>query len=203
MRYLRCKETAKLLRVRLKKEFPGTKFSVRSDVYAGGASIRVEYTDGPALKDVEAVCNEYNGSGFDGMIDMKIHYQHYILPDGQVCLYKSPGTVGSGGYKDKIDNELPEGAEAVSFGADYVFVNKNNTVKRIVSAIKWIEKKYPETKGLFGIYENPDDKTGSICNRRWLDNQGHSHEAREINNELYEIVNQNKPSAIGPIRINN
>ena len=121
MRYLRCKETAKLLRVRLKKEFPGTKFSVRSDVYAGGASIRVEYTDGPALKDVEAVCNEYNGSGFDGMIDMKIHYQHYILPDGQGCLYKSPGTVGSGGYKDKIDNELPEGAEAVSFGADYVF----------------------------------------------------------------------------------
>ena len=41
VRYLTCAETAKLARAALKQAFPGVRFSVRSDTYAGGASIHV------------------------------------------------------------------------------------------------------------------------------------------------------------------
>lgn len=67
-------ETAKLLRKALKDGFPGVKFSVRSDSYAGGASIRVRYEDGPFKKDVEAVAKQFAGASFDGMIDLKSYH---------------------------------------------------------------------------------------------------------------------------------
>ena len=40
-RYLTCAETAKLVRKALKEAFPDVKFSVRSNVYSGGASLSV------------------------------------------------------------------------------------------------------------------------------------------------------------------
>jgi hypothetical protein len=61
--------TAAMLRKALKAAFPGVKFSVRSQTYSGGASIDVEYTDGPALSDVEALCDTYRKVDFDGMTD--------------------------------------------------------------------------------------------------------------------------------------
>ena len=71
--YLTLKETAKLLRAALKKNFPGVKFSVRSESFAGGSAIRVSYTDGPLQKAVEKVVNCYAYGGFDGMIDLSFH----------------------------------------------------------------------------------------------------------------------------------
>ncbi|NIN00470.1 MAG: hypothetical protein GTO24_21030 [candidate division Zixibacteria bacterium] len=47
-------EVAKIVRKVLKKEFPETRFSVRTRKYAGGASIDVEWWDGPVQKEVEA-----------------------------------------------------------------------------------------------------------------------------------------------------
>jgi hypothetical protein len=88
-------ETAKLLRKALKDAFPRVKFRVRSDSYAGGASIRVRYEDGPFKKDVEAVAQKFAGASFDGMIDLKSYH----------------------------DSEY-EG-RTVSWGADYVFVDRN------------------------------------------------------------------------------
>ena len=49
-KYLSCAETAKLVRTALKKNFPGVKFSVRSSVYSGGASIDVSWMLGLLLK---------------------------------------------------------------------------------------------------------------------------------------------------------
>ena len=43
MRYLTCAETAKLIRKDLKKNFPKIKFSVMSNTYSMGASIRVNW----------------------------------------------------------------------------------------------------------------------------------------------------------------
>ena len=128
------------------------------------------------------------------MTDYKYNVHHCILPDGTLVLAgaEAPYYVNQG----VDENKLPEGAEMVSLGCDWVRVSKDNTIKRIVNAIKWIEKKYPETKGLFGIYENPDNETGSISNNRWLDNQGWTQCARDINNELYNIVYNNAPSII-------
>lgn len=42
-------EAAKQLRTELKREFPATKFRVRTDRFSGGESIDVHWRDGPAL----------------------------------------------------------------------------------------------------------------------------------------------------------
>ena len=62
--YLSCTETAKLVRAALKEAFPSVKFSVRSKSYAGGASIRVFWTDKPPTEDVEKVARGFQGSRF-------------------------------------------------------------------------------------------------------------------------------------------
>ncbi len=87
-KYLSCKDTAKLVREALKAAFPGQKFSVTSDTYAGGASIRVQWVDGPTVKEVDAVTDRYRRSDFDGMTD-STHYRgdtRIALPDGEVEL---------------------------------------------------------------------------------------------------------------------
>ena len=123
--YISVTSTAKLIRVALKKAFPAVKFSVRSDSYAGGASIRVKWLDGPLAKEVEKVVKSYSSGGFDGSIDMKYSSDEWLMPDGSVSLAKSRGTVGSMGYVSAYDYPAPgPGAKLVHFGANYVFCNR-------------------------------------------------------------------------------
>lgn len=112
MKYLTCAETAKLVRQALKESFPSVKFSVRSDTYAGGASIDVHYTDGPKTSDVERVARHFNGSYFDGMIDYKGSIYHAL--DGE-----------------KID-----------LGADFVFVNRSYSDAMIQSGLDALYEKH-------------------------------------------------------------
>jgi len=119
-KYLSCAETAKLVRTALKKNFPEVKFSVRSNVYSGGASIDVSWVLGPTTKEVDAVAGQYESAGFDGSIDMETHYDHWLLPDGSTIVKHGPGTQGSKGYIPAIDNPMPPGAIPVTFGAHYV-----------------------------------------------------------------------------------
>jgi hypothetical protein len=79
--YMKPADTAKLVRKALKESFPGVKFSVRTSTYAGGASVRVGWNDGPAPKLVEAVAGAFAGSYFDGMIDYKGSKYHTL--DGE------------------------------------------------------------------------------------------------------------------------
>jgi Large polyvalent protein associated domain 29 len=104
-RYLTCAETAKLLRAQLKRDFPGQKFSVRSDTYAGGASIRVRWTDGPKRADVDKVCQLYAGASFDGMIDLKSYHTSWLRDE---------------------EGEPQE----VHFGADFVFTDRDVSPER-------------------------------------------------------------------------
>jgi conjugative element/phage-associated large polyvalent protein len=84
-RYISVTDTAKLVRAALKAAFPGVKFSVRSDKYAGGASIDVSWIDGPAEKDVEKITDRYRGAQFDGMQDLKTYHSTLLAgPDGKV-----------------------------------------------------------------------------------------------------------------------
>jgi Large polyvalent protein associated domain 29 len=80
-RYISCVETAELIRVELKKNFPGIKFSVKSRSYANGASIDVYWNDGPGRPSVERITRKFQGSSFDGMTDSK-SYHHSEL-DGE------------------------------------------------------------------------------------------------------------------------
>jgi hypothetical protein len=79
--YLSCAETAKLVRKALKADFPGTKFSVRSSTYAGGASISVRWTDGPRTETIEGTLGLYAGASFDGMQDLKEYHDTLLMTD--------------------------------------------------------------------------------------------------------------------------
>lgn len=152
-RYLPCAATAKLVRAALKQHFPGVRFGVRSHTYAGGASINVEWTDGPTVKAVEGVAKQYEGSNFDGMIDLKHHRQHWLLPNGRVVVQSDPGTEGSRGAHPAVKGPGTEfaeitGAVLVSLGADYVFCHREVSPAALEAAIVEVrrigEKERPE-----------------------------------------------------------
>jgi hypothetical protein len=93
-KYLSCAETAKIIRKELKTNFPKIKFSVRSSVYSGGSSIRIQWVDGPSEKAVEKVAKPFRGATFDAYTDSK----SYV----------------AGEYE----------GEAVHFGSDYIFCTR-------------------------------------------------------------------------------
>jgi len=99
--YVSVADTAKLVRQALKREFPGEKFSVRSNRYSGGASIDVGWTDGPQAGEVDKAVQPYSGAGFDSMQDMKTSHASWLYPDGSV------------------GDSAGDGARRVHFMADY------------------------------------------------------------------------------------
>ncbi len=94
-KYYDVAETAKLVRAALKKNFPGVKFSVRSERYAGGSSINVRWVLGPTTKEVDAIAGQFESREFDGSIDMATIKDHWLLPDGSVSIRDNQGTEGS------------------------------------------------------------------------------------------------------------
>ena len=125
LRHINVVDTAKLVRARLKDEFPGAEFRVRSRRHAGGAAMSVVWTDGPIAADVKAITSQYEAARFDGMIDMKVEQDHFLLPDGSVQIRYAGGTETNLGTLQtvdnrRMDNELPPGVERVRFGADHI-----------------------------------------------------------------------------------
>lgn len=119
--YVSTTNTAKLIRVALKARFPKTKFSVRSDKYAGGSSIRVGWTDGPTVALVDAVVQPFAGSGFDGMTDSKYNVGAWLMPDGSAEIRKVDAHYGA----DRAECAAKsDGAIPVSFAADFVFTDR-------------------------------------------------------------------------------
>ena len=164
--YLSCAETAKLIRKALKEKFPKEKFSVRSSVYAGGASIDVGWTDGVAYEGVNDLIKQFAGAGFDGMIDYKFYKDHWILPDGSVVLARSEGSSCTGGYNPSVKNEKPhQDAKKVSFGADYVFANRTISEEVMEKVAKTIAKKYEIEFVSMDSY--PNDNFLSQQNNNW------------------------------------
>lgn len=126
VRYLTVTETAKLVRLALAKNFPNTKFSVRSESYSGGASINISWTDGERAKVVEAVAKGFEGRSFDGMNDLATCQDSWLLPDGEADLAYRPESYGGSKPGFVSDAPHPE-AELVHFGANYVFCNRHIT----------------------------------------------------------------------------
>jgi hypothetical protein len=59
------KDDAKEIRQALKKQFPLTKFSVRSSGYSMGSSIRVSWLDGPTKKEIEEIAKSKKQVSYD------------------------------------------------------------------------------------------------------------------------------------------
>lgn len=83
--YVSATDTAKLVKKALKTEFPGTKFSVRTAKYAGGASLDVHWTEGPTTPKVDAVLKSFEGSEPDTSGDFCDPVTHE--KDGQQIQY--------------------------------------------------------------------------------------------------------------------
>jgi len=110
--YLSCAETAVMIRSVLKESFPGVKFSVRSSVYSGGASININYQDGPNVDAVKSAVSIFEASYFDGSIDYK--GLNFTAIDGQ----------------------------EVRFGCDFVFVNRKVSDEVYAAAIDALYEKF-------------------------------------------------------------
>lgn len=108
--YVSCADTAKLIRKALKEAFPEVKFSVKSSVYAGGASIRINWSEGPTKGQVEAVGNRFKGADFDAMTDSKSYRGHAM--DGQ----------------------------PISFGADFIFISRETPAEKIEALTSIFER---------------------------------------------------------------
>jgi hypothetical protein len=61
---------SKSIKAELKKNFPNTKFSVRSESFAGGNAVRVEWTEGESEEQVKSIVDKYQYGSFNGMIDL-------------------------------------------------------------------------------------------------------------------------------------
>ena len=68
---------AKNIRKELKAAFPETKFSVKSETFSMGHAVRISWTDGPTVRQVEAVADKYEAGKFDGMDD---YYTYTTTP---------------------------------------------------------------------------------------------------------------------------
>lgn len=147
-KYLTCAETAKIVRTALKEAFPKIKFSVRSHVYAGGATIDISYTDGPQQKVVERVAKAFEGATFDGMTDYK---------GGKVHEFKG---------------------QPVHFGSDYVFVKQEFSPERLkvvedaLTALSDIERNNLDFKlrvgrAAHGNHGGRDPFLSENSDRRW------------------------------------
>ncbi len=72
--YFTTKQAAAIIRQELKKAFPGIKFSVRTNFYSMGSHVSVSYADGPTVRAVEEITDQFYGRGFDGMTDSTTYH---------------------------------------------------------------------------------------------------------------------------------
>lgn len=136
--YISYKETAKLIRLALKKAFPKVKFSVRMD----GQSINIGWTDGPTDKMVNNITSAFSGTGVDGMIDMRYSFTSFILADGTVVTGNTSGTTGSGGCVVARMVEVPAGAREVCFSTDFVFTTRRISDNILSGALATYRDRY-------------------------------------------------------------
>jgi hypothetical protein len=120
-------ETAKFIRKDLKDNFPNIKFSVRSESYAGGGAIRIDWTNGVPEKDVKAIVDKYSSVSFDGMIDMSYGIWQWVK-DGKIVGTGSDGTGDSRGGVNAWGQKPPvDGAYKCIFNGGYVTTNRKIT----------------------------------------------------------------------------
>lgn len=167
MDYIDTVEIAKMIRKELKEKVPGIKFSVRSDKYSGGSSIDVSWPDGPTEKEIEKIVGKYNGSGFDGMIDLKYNNNHWQLPNREIVLAGTQGTEGSMGSMPSWETEKPHpDAKPVRLSVDYIFCNRKVNTDIYNNVIMDLAERYGiktegrTAEGLF--YERPQNSSQDL-----------------------------------------
>ena len=75
------------LKTELTRAFPGIRFSVKSESYSGGSSLRVSWQFGPTTAQVQPFADKYKEGSFDGMTDSYHHNHENVWPSvfGGAC----------------------------------------------------------------------------------------------------------------------
>jgi hypothetical protein len=130
-RWIPTTEVAKLIRTVLKAQFPGVKFSVRSDKYSGGSAIDINWTDGPTQKSVDALTAVFAGARFDGMIDLAYSADQWLCAEHGVRVshisghsYAQEDPNGTGEGNGIASSRCCAEAELVHMGVSYVFAHR-------------------------------------------------------------------------------
>jgi hypothetical protein len=119
--YLDPVDVAKLLREKLKQQFPGVKFRIRTSKYAGGSSIDIRWIGGPSRDEVDAIADRYQFADFCGMNDLKLHRQNWLLPDGSMSIAFRGASSRDGDYPESVIADPPSAqALLIGGGADYI-----------------------------------------------------------------------------------
>lgn len=131
-------ETAAIIRDELKKKFPTTKFSVRSQKYSGGSSINIYWTDGASGVDVDEFTKQFEGASYDGGQDMKIY--HNSTWNGQevkwgvdfISTYRSYSKESLEAWSNKISKELDcESLKVLQHGDGSPYLEETNQRVRV------------------------------------------------------------------------
>lgn len=159
--HLDTADAAKCIRATLKARFPSVKFSVRTSRYSGGSSVRVDWTDGPTDAMVTAICDRFEGKGFDGMIDLSYYKDIYLLPDGSAEYASSSGTEGSMGVRPAYSEWKPSPDAIRVSPSCYVFCQRSFSLEFMQRAIAGYARKFPGcplaeaiNSGKVGVREN-------------------------------------------------
>lgn len=159
--FISAKETAKLVRARLKKVFPGVKFSVRTDGGSTYSSIRIKWQDGPAANAVDAVVQAFEGSQFDGSVDLRTGVKHWLDSDGVPHIATTDGTEGSGGVITAEREWMPTpDCKLVSFGVDHIFTSRAMSEKFVTRLLSKLERDGMPDNTLY--CQTYDDGTAAI-----------------------------------------
>lgn len=118
------KTAAKEIKSKLKQLYPGTKFSVSSEHYAGGNAIRLHWNLGPTTKQVEAIADRYQEGNFDGMTDSYNYDSTLVMADSGE--FKALG--GAKYVTCSRSYESLEEAQAIDSTAKKILWNSENTL---------------------------------------------------------------------------
>jgi hypothetical protein len=93
------------IRRELKKAYPTIKFSVTSECFSMGNSVRIHWTDGPTADQIDSIVKKYQFGNFDGMKDL-YEYDNHIDGLSQVKYVQTSRTISDVikmDVKDKIE----------------------------------------------------------------------------------------------------
>lgn len=129
--YVDVTEIAKVVRAKLKAAYPGTKFSVRSSKYAGGASIHINYVDGPDTREVDQMLRPLASVKSFNMDDT-VNYGATVLDDGRV----------------------------VYSGANYIFAQRTHSRQALEAAVALHERLWPGSTAGVEVVEYESGNAG-------------------------------------------
>ena len=134
-------DRAKLVRTALKAKWPKVKFSVTSQTYSGGGTVRVRWFDGPTGKQVERIAGQFETKGFDGSIDLAHSRDLWLAPDGSASIAHDSGTQGSGGQHSEVIGSAhhPDAVLVSHICSGFVSCNRSLSVEmlqRCIDAVK-------------------------------------------------------------------